>query len=110
MVPSANHVAKVGHGGVMWLGWIFVLDKRALELQVLILGAFFLDQIRVSRLKVLHLHLTKWGKHGDDIIIALILMVKSFSFNFLIICLQTNRKQMYDVNQISLVLIIIDIK
>jgi hypothetical protein len=64
MVPSADHVVKVGHRDVIWVGWIVVLDKRALELHVLILGAFFLDQIRLSRLKVLHLHLTKRGDHG----------------------------------------------
>jgi hypothetical protein len=31
---------------------------------VLIFCAFFLDQIRISGLKVLHLHLTKRGNHG----------------------------------------------
>ena len=64
MVPSANHVIKVGHCGAIWARWIIVFDKRAFEFHVLILGAFFLYQIRISRLKVLHLHLTKRGDHG----------------------------------------------
>ena len=64
MVPSTNHVIEVGHCGVIWVGWIIVLDKRALEFHVLILGAFFLDQICVSELKVFHLHLAKRGSHG----------------------------------------------
>ena len=64
MVPSTNHVIEVGHDDTIWACWIIVLDKRALELQMLILGAFFLDQIRISGLKILHLHWTKRGSHA----------------------------------------------